>query len=161
MGAFDSDDYPEIGGALGERVVREVGTVELILRADADARTGAGHAMRLLALAEEWLRSKLGPVRFWGRLDVGFAATRAHDLAVAVGNGPTCFLERCVLVADLYNAGERQRLAARPEPSLRVLVDDVGGEVPAGFDVVWNPNAYGVACLYPAFAGQVIAGPDA
>src|SRR5687767_11537524 len=134
MGGSDSEDYAErVRGALGERVVSEVRTVELILRADADARTGAGHAMRLLALAEEWLRSKLGPVRIWGKLNVGFAAARARELAVAVKDGPSGFPERCVLVADLYDATERRRLAARREPSLRVLVDDLGGEVPAGF----------------------------
>ena len=27
-----------------------------------------------------------------------------------------------------------------------------------GFDVVWNPNAYGSAALYPRFAGRVLTG---
>jgi hypothetical protein len=66
-----------------------------------------------------------------------------------------------VLVVDTYDADERMRCATASGPAVRVMVDDLGGAVPAGFDAVWNPNAYGSAALYPGCAGIIIAGEDA
>src|SRR5207245_4312139 len=54
--------------------------------------------------------------------------------------------------------GVREACAARRDYALRVLVDDVGGSVPAGIDVVWNPNAYGMSGRYIDFTGPVLTG---
>ncbi|MHB1328393.1 MAG: hypothetical protein ACYC2K_09340, partial [Gemmatimonadales bacterium] len=45
--------------------------------------------------------------------------------------------------------------------SLRILVDDTAdGDLPRGYDVVWNPNAYGSAAMYSNGAATVLAGVD-
>jgi hypothetical protein len=61
-------------------------------------------------------------------------------------------------VVDSYDQRVRQESGAWQAGSLRVLVDDLGGGVPAGFDVVWNPNPGGGEFLYPGFPGTVLSG---
>jgi hypothetical protein len=42
----------------------------------------------------------------------------------------------------------------------RVLVDDEGGAIPNGYDIIWNPNAWSDRGLYPGFEGAVLCGGD-
>jgi hypothetical protein len=65
-----------------------------------------------------------------------------------------------MLLVDIYDESERRSLAGDSAFRSRVLVDDLGLDVPAGFDAVWNPNAYGSPDLYRSFGGQVISGRD-
>ncbi|HEX2188378.1 MAG TPA: hypothetical protein VHG51_05740 [Longimicrobiaceae bacterium] len=130
----------------------------LHLLADATPECGAGHAMRLASLAEEWAAGAGGVVRLAGEVSIPFVRERLAAAGVRVeasGAGP---LPGAVLVADSYDAGRRRQGAGAPGAALRVLVDDLGGEVPAGYDAVWNPSACATPALYPGFAGEVLAG---
>lgn len=130
----------------------------LCLRADADARIGAGHAMRLASLGEAWTGGG-GRAVLWGRVELPFVAERLAGAGVQVADAPPAD-GGCVLVVDSYDEAVRAGCAACPA-RLRVLVDDLGCPVPAGYGVVWNPNAYGCPALYPGFAGEVLGGPEA
>jgi hypothetical protein len=68
--------------------------------------------------------------------------------------------EGSVLLVDLYDRRERLSLAVAGSARRHVLVDDLGIDVPTGYDAVWNPNAYGNPDFYRAFGGEVIAGID-
>ena len=129
----------------------------LVVRADASPGIGAGHAMRCLTLAEQWLEMG-GRLKWWGNLDIPFARRRADALGIPIAaEAPE---EGSLLLVDTYDLRERLRLAIGTGPARRVLVDDLGGDVPAGYDGVWNPNAYGHSGLYPNYAGEIIAGEE-
>lgn len=129
----------------------------LVLRANATPTTGAGHVMRCLNLAEAWLGGAYGPVALNGEVSIPFVAERVASMGIAPYNA-TQFTD-AVLVVDSYDSAVRQRCAHADDFRLRVLVDDLGETVPAGYDGVWNPNAYGSRSLYPGFDGAVLAGP--
>lgn len=133
--------------------------VRLVVRADANPTIGAGHAMRCLNLIDSWLGRRLGPVSFEGEIQLDFVEERMRRLGIAPSTAAVP-LRHAVLVVDDYAAPVREALARRPGALLRVLVDDLGGAVPCGFDVVWNPNAYDAGALYPGFDGRVISGPE-
>jgi spore coat polysaccharide biosynthesis predicted glycosyltransferase SpsG len=126
----------------------------LVLRADATAATGAGHVMRGAALAAAW-REAGGTASLWGSVEIPFVRARLEALGVPVAADARA---GTVLVVDSYDADVRRGLAGDAAYELRVLVDDLGGPVPAGYDVVWNPNPAADAARYPAFDGTVLAG---
>jgi hypothetical protein len=113
--------------------------------------------MRCLTLAESWLALG-GRAECWGEVTLKFAERRAAALGVAIMDRPSD--EGAVLLVDVYGQRERLSLAGWPGVARRVLVDDLGGAVPIGYDVVWNPNGYGDLQLYAQFSGEVIAGVD-
>jgi len=139
---------------------REASLTELLLFVDATPEIGAGHGMRCAALAEAWRDLKLGSVAFAGRLTIPFVLQRLHAAGAEVKSRLEPAHRRRVVIADGYARALQQR-ALKTSADLHVVVDDVGAVVPAGFDVIWNPNAYGDANLYPAFVGAVVAGPEA
>jgi len=95
-----------------------------------------------------------------GEVAIPFVRARLAEAGVGVrGDLPPTGRED-VLVVDHYSEPVREACAARADFRLRVLVDDLGGAVPSGVDVVWNPNAYGEAASYAEFRGQVLAGPE-
>jgi hypothetical protein len=116
--------------------------------------------MRCAALVEAWRELRLGPMAFAGRVTIPFVRRRLRAAGVEVKSRVEPAHRRRVVIADGYDRALQQR-ALRMPADVHVVVDDVGAAVPAGFDVIWNPNAYGDATLYPAFAGVVKAGPDA
>jgi hypothetical protein len=61
-------------------------------------------------------------------------------------------------VVDSYDETERLNGGSWRVGTLRVLVDDLGGAIPAGFEVVWNPSPAGGEGLYPEFRGTVLTG---
>ena len=127
----------------------------MVLAVDATAAVGAGHAMRTAALAAGW-RGLGGEVVAMGRIDLPFVARRYEDLGIPIDPcaDPTCD----VLVVDRYDPDAREAMAAGPFAPLKVLVDDLAEAVPAGFDVVWNPNPYASVELYSSFGGRILAG---
>lgn len=129
----------------------------LRLVVDATPVTGAGHAMRLATLAEAWM-ARGGRVETVGNLGLDFVARRYRE--IGIGDAESAASGADVLVVDSYDPGIRFQAAQEAEPALRVLVDDVGCQVPNGFDVVWNPNPYGSAAFYPGFVGRVLSGSD-
>lgn len=116
--------------------------------------------MRCLSLAEAWLASGQREVALVGAVTLAFVVDRARRLGVAMltpGHGP----DGTVLVVDSYDETVRRDAAVNGRYVRRVLVDDLGGAVPTGYDTVWNPNAYGDGSLYPSFAGDLLSGPEA
>jgi hypothetical protein len=132
-----------------------VSGLSLLHRADANRTIGAGHAMRLASLGRAWLEGD-GRVGFAGSIELPFVRDRLERSGLAPGDRWVARAD--VLVVDTYDPALHR--TAGPDAALRVLVDDLGGAVPPGFDAVWNPNAYGSASLYPGFGGAVIAGPE-
>lgn len=135
----------------------EVTGRRMVLAVDATAAVGAGHAMRVAALATGW-RGFGGEVVAVGRIELPFVVRHYQDLGIPVEPraDPACD----VLVVDRYGAADRQAMAAGRFALVKVLVDDVGESVPGGYDVIWNPNPYASAGLYPSFGGPVLCGPD-
>lgn len=113
--------------------------------------------MRLATLGLAW-REAGGDAVAIGEHEIPFVAAHYRDLGIEVASGTEA--QGDVVVVDSYDPGIRFRHAQPAGPELRVLLDDVGGLVPPGFDVVWNPNPYGGAEHYPGFAGCVVSGPD-
>jgi hypothetical protein len=128
--------------------------LRLVCRADATAAVGAGHAIRLATLGEAWAAAG-GEVTFAGELALPFVRCRVERLGFRVESRAPA--EADLLVVDSYDLAVRQ---PSPGAAVNVLVDDLGGMVPAGFDAVWNPSAYPAGARYPEFAGPVITGPD-
>jgi spore coat polysaccharide biosynthesis predicted glycosyltransferase SpsG len=131
--------------------------VDLVVAADATPSTGAGHAMRCAALAVAWQRMGLGQMWFTGEITIPFVRDHLRMVGVIVDDAPASSTPR-VLVVDTYDAAKRYQFAQWHGFSVRVLVEDVGGSLPAGYDIVWNPNPYGHAGLYSGFTGSLIAG---
>lgn len=140
--------------------MRSPGELSLVIRADATPRIGAGHAMRCLNLAEGWSASGLGASALHGVIELPFARQRASSLGIELAPPVRAAPTGDVLVVDSYDDDQRRRWAVEGEFRLRVLVDDLGGSVPDGYGVVWNPNPYGESVAYPGFRGVVLGGPD-
>lgn len=117
--------------------------------------------MRCTTLALAWKQAKLGPAKLVGEMSVAFVRERIE--CVGVSSIPTHLAawNGAVSLTDHYDDNVRAQGAARSEAALRVLVDDEGGLVPPGYDVVINPNPYATAALYPGFRGVFIGGPEA
>jgi hypothetical protein len=130
----------------------------LVVRADATPATGAGHVMRCATLAHAWRARDLGPVTLWGTVTMPFAEERLRELGVTVTSEPP-ELADVVLVVDLQAPAQRRTLAASTAAAMRVLLDDLGGEVPEGYDVVWHPHPASAPAAFPGFGGVVLAGP--
>ena len=133
----------------------------LLLCADATPEIGAGHAMRLAALAEAWSALGLGTSRLHGQVTIPFVRARLRALGVELATPPAEDTTGAIALLDSYDERRRAEGARAPEAAMRVLVDDEGGAVPAGYHAVWNPNAHGSAALYAGFGGEVIAGEEA
>jgi hypothetical protein len=131
-----------------------------VILADALPDTGAGHVMRMGVLAAAWAGARLGPTALVGRVAIPFVQRRLAQLGVSTRHS-LGDVAGAVLAVDSYAEEARREAAACSSASLRVLVDDAGGPVPTGIDLVWNPNAYGGGELYPGFRGAVVGGTDA
>ncbi len=135
-----------------------VRSVDLLIRADALPATGAGHVMRTSVLAEAWIDAGAGEVGLVGAIDIDFVRQRMVELGIVSQVSLPAGGGAAVLVVDSYDEAVRLEGGAWQAGTLRVLVDDLGGGVPAGFEVVWNPNPGGGEFLYPGFAGTVLSG---
>ena len=129
----------------------------MVLAVDATGAVGAGHAMRVAALATGW-RGLGGTAVAVGRIELPFVLHHYRSLGIPVE--PRADPAGDVLVVDRYDPVERQAMAVGPFDGIKVLVDDLAESVPAGYDVVWNPNPYASAGFYPLFGGRVLAGRD-
>ncbi len=132
----------------------------LVLVTHATGRSGAGHAMRLGTLAAAW-RRRGGRAVAIGAIELDFVQDRYRSLGIERADEGTDFGPNAVVVVDTYDAATRFAWSKRAGSALRVLVDDTAdGDVPRGYDVVWNPNAYSTESMYPNSAGTVLAGVD-
>jgi spore coat polysaccharide biosynthesis predicted glycosyltransferase SpsG len=114
--------------------------------------------MRTLVLAEAWAASGAGQVGLVGAVELEFVERRMANLGVRSWQqlperGPPA-----VLVVDSYDERVRLEGAAWRSGSLRVLVDDEGGNAPAGYEVIWIPGSWGRESPYPGFRGVVLSG---
>lgn len=132
----------------------------LVLRVDATPRTGAGHAMRCLNLAEAWGRRDAGQVVVAGDVSLAFVEERLQSLGLRAQPSAE-WPSGAVLVVDSYDEVVRREGGLRGGYVRKVLVDDIGGVVPPGYDTVWNPNPYGCSSLYPGFTGTLVTGYEA
>lgn len=130
--------------------------LNLVARTDATAIIGAGHAMRCMSLAEEWIALG-GQTTLWGEASLAFVAARAVAAGVPVKPQAPSIVD--VLVVDTYDCMERESLGRFPA-KIRVLVDDMGERIPEGYSVVWNPNPYSTEGMYPNFSGELLVGPS-
>jgi hypothetical protein len=134
--------------------------LRLKLNADANPEIGAGHVMRLANLVEAWLQLGIGDADLAGLVTLPFVQKRLNELGIASNAAPVQSYDNVITVTDSYDV-QRRRDGAIGTGALRVLVDDLGGEVSAAYDVIWNPNAYGGRDLYPDFRGEVLSGAGA
>ena len=132
-----------------------------MILADALPEIGAGHVMRMAVLAAAWPAAGGGEARLAGRVELPFVRRRLAALGVAVLPRAEPVGPASVVIVDSYDPDTRRLGADRTGAQLRVLVDDLGGRVPDGFDLIWNPNAYATAALYPKFRGTVLCGGQA
>ncbi|HTO74082.1 MAG TPA: hypothetical protein VMJ30_09685 [Gemmatimonadales bacterium] len=133
----------------------------LFLRVDATPAIGAGHGMRMAALAGAWQAGGLGPVRCAGLLSIPFVRERFDALGILPEPARTPAPAGAVLVTDSYDPAAREAGRSCAAAALRVLVDDGNGIVPTGYDVIWWPAPFGNPARYSEVSGQVITGEDA
>jgi len=138
----------------------------LLVRVEADAQGGTGHAMRCLALAQAWQDAAGGPVRFlMTRCGEGLAARLRREgiLLETLGAAPgseadaaqTLTAARSALaswiVVDGYWAGAAYARSLRGEsgrgPAI-LFVDDLGEAAPYTADLVLNQNLYAEPKMY-------------
>ncbi len=132
----------------------------LVLVTEATGRSGAGHAMRLGTLAAAWQR-RGGRAAVIGPIEIDFVQERYRALGIESGNHVTDIGSDAVVVVDTYDAATRFAWSKRGGYGLRILVDDTADDdLPRGYDVVWNPNAYGSESMYPNSVPAVLAGAD-
>jgi hypothetical protein len=134
--------------------------IDLVVRADATAETGAGHVMRCANLLAAWDRLSFGNSYLFGQVDIPFVSARLSRLGVRRVNAlPGDGLR--VVVVDSYARAIRESLSERSLTDVfPVLVDDLGGHVETHYRAVWNPNVYSSSALYPDFVGPVIGGVE-
>lgn len=132
--------------------------VDLLIRADAVPATGAGHVMRTAVLAEAWADSGGGRVGLVGTVGIDFVRRRTTELGIVARQSFPADGRAAVLVVDSYDETVRLEGGSWQAATLRVLVDDLGGAIPAGFEVVWNPSPAGGEVRYPGFRGTVLTG---
>jgi hypothetical protein len=111
--------------------------------------------MRCLGVLDRWVRAG-GRVELWGTVEIDFVRRRAERAGVPIVEALNPDVS--VLIVDVYDGIERAALGQTGAASVRVLVDDFGEDIPTGYSVVWNPNAYGRQSLYCGFDGYVLAG---
>lgn len=116
--------------------------------------------MRCAALAESWLRAAPGGVTFYGDCSLPFCRRRTDFLGIDVMPATAPVAADAVVICDHYASSVRADIASMPRARLKVLLDDVGGEIAAGYDVIWNPNVFATSMLYPVFSGAILTGPD-
>jgi UDP-2,4-diacetamido-2,4,6-trideoxy-beta-L-altropyranose hydrolase len=129
--------------------------MDLVVRTDATASIGTGHAMRCATLIDEWASASFGGATVVGTIDIPFVRRRLAATGAALIE-ITPRSDRFVLVVDSYDQAIRMESLRIPGAALTVLVDDLGGAVD-GYDVVWNPNAYPAHDMYPGFNGRIIS----
>ncbi|HEY4231080.1 MAG TPA: UDP-2,4-diacetamido-2,4,6-trideoxy-beta-L-altropyranose hydrolase [Thermoanaerobaculia bacterium] len=138
----------------------------LLVRVEADAQGGTGHAMRCLALAQAWQDAAGGPVRFlMTRCGEGLATRLRREgilvegLEAAPGSeadaAQTLAAARAALaswiVVDGYWAGAGYARTLRGEPRRGpavLFVDDLGEAGPYSADIVLNQNLYAEQEMY-------------
>jgi hypothetical protein len=129
--------------------------MDLVVRTDATASIGTGHAMRCATLIDDWISAPFGGATVVGRIDVPFARRRLAATGAALEQNlprSTGF----VLLVDSYDPSVREQSLKASGAAITVLVDDLGESVD-GYDVIWNPNAYPARDMYPGFEGRIIS----
>lgn len=134
----------------------------LLFRIDGDARTGTGHVMRSLALADSWLEqggrvavasSVLTPALEERILAEGIDL---YELNVSPGSGEDALAtssiatrsEACWILADGYAFGDVFQHVVKAQGHRLFLVDDYGHAEFYSADLVHNQNAYASASDY-------------
>jgi UDP-2,4-diacetamido-2,4,6-trideoxy-beta-L-altropyranose hydrolase len=148
----------------------------LLVRTDAGAELGMGHAMRCLALAQAW-RGRGGEVRFRmadppksleARLPAEGMALEQASAAPGSREDAAATAERArglgaeAVVLDGYQFGADYRGALRRQCEAPVLViDDLGGEGPWEADVLLNQNLHAQEAMYPGYTpgAELLLGP--
>jgi UDP-2,4-diacetamido-2,4,6-trideoxy-beta-L-altropyranose hydrolase len=140
--------------------------MELLLRADASERIGAGHALRCLALAQAWLRGGDGASLLAAELPralaeryrraglevraLGAAAGSEEDARETVRTARACGAHW--VVADGYAFGPAWQARVRASGLRLASIDDDASLAPYESDCVLNPNAGACAEQYRARA---------
>jgi UDP-2,4-diacetamido-2,4,6-trideoxy-beta-L-altropyranose hydrolase len=146
----------------------------LLLRADADERSGTGHVMRSLALAQAWrdaggevsFAASALPVRLADRLKrerVSVERVSAEPGSESDANGTTDLARRLGarrIACDGYAFGQKYQRSVR-EAGLLLLIDDTGDLGPYEADVVLNQNLYASEAFYAQRAPhtELLLGP--
>ncbi len=135
----------------------------LLVRVEAGAQGGTGHAMRCLALAQAWQDAAGGPVRFlMTSCGEGLAARlrregiEVESLEAVPGSeadaARTLAAARAALaswiVVDGYWAGSAYARSLRGQGPAVLLVDDLGEAGPYTADLVLNQNLYAKPEMY-------------
>ena len=143
----------------------------LALRTDADARIGAGHVMRCLALAQEWRRQG-GEAVFLGRIESPHLNSRlaAEGIAIAPlsaihpdpGDLPQTLhwlrqkrQGNDWLIVDGYHFDPAYHRAVRDTGWPLLVIDDYGHLPAYHADILVNPNLYADEMSYPTDAGTL------
>lgn len=142
--------------------------VVLLVRADASATVGLGHAMRCLALAEAWLEHG-GRVTFAMHQvpeSVRLRIERAGASVVPVETAEdTALLARKLnarfAVVDGYHLGAATQEALAAAGARLLVVDDAGETATRSAALVLNQNAGATPALYAALGSgpQLLLGP--
>ena len=128
----------------------------LLVRTDANATIGIGHAMRSLAIAEAWLELGFGDVVFAMR-DAPPAVRARIERAGARIVWPAPAAPYVVADGYLIDAAEKAALA---RDARLLIVDDRGESVTSAAAVVVNPNPAASRALYAHVSCTVLVGGE-
>src|SRR6516225_6551752 len=118
----------------------------LVIRAEANARIGSGHAMRCLALAQAW--QDAGGRAVFAMADVGddFRTRLAAEgiglrpMTTAAGGGDDANAGAAIVVVDGQAFSADFRRALRAAGQQIVFIDDYGTADDLACDILVNPN---------------------
>lgn len=152
------------------------GPLRLCVRADASERTGSGHVMRFVALADAWA-ARGGRVRFvvnpqgagvLARFRPEYAAT-ALCVDASPDRGPLARLEPefeallrrgpCWAVLDGYHFGPDYQRAAGLTGAMTLVADDRVHHDSYHAHILLNQNVHADTFAYPPFSGVRLLGP--
>lgn len=136
----------------------------LLLRADGGGRTGAGHVMRCLALAQAW--QDAGGAAYLAAADIAPTLSRrlnregieVHEMDCVVGSADDANrtdelasrLDAAWIVADGYQFDDAYQRRVKNSDRGLLAIDDYGQAAHDSADIVLNQNIYADETLYPS-----------
>jgi len=126
--------------------------MRLVVRTDASATIGVGHAMRSLAIAEAWIELG-GEVVFAMREAPPAVRARIERAGCRVVEPP---VDAPYVVVDGYHIDDAEKTAIARSGARVLMIDDRGESATHAATIILNPNAYASPAMYSRLAAKTL-----